>query len=106
MKLAVVILSIALAICAAVGYQLYCNLENQLELERTKRESFEATTLHILDVYIQTLKAIEKRQTSFENIAELQEDLGLTLRQIRDYNARAKLERPSRKQNQAIGGSQ
>ena len=106
MKIVTVVFGIALVVYAAISYELYRDLKNQLEFERTERKAFEATTTYILHVFVQTLSAIEQRQTSAENIAELQEDLDLTSKQIRGYNAWAKLKRPGRNRNRAIGGMQ
>lgn len=107
MKHAVIILSIALVVCAAFGYFAYGHLERKIAQERQQREDYEMSINYVLSLYIETLNAIERRQTSVENIIQHREDLDVASKQTKAYNASARLKRPwKRKRKLAIGGAE
>lgn len=103
-KAVIVILSIALVVCAAFGYFAYEHLERKITQEQQQRKDYEMVTNCVLSLYVETLNAIERRQTSVENIIQHRKDLDVALGQIRTYNASARAKRPRRKRNLAVGG--
>ena len=94
-KAVIVILSIALVVCAAFGYFAYEHLERKITQEQQQRKDYEMVTNCVLSLYV---------ETSVENIIQHRKDLDVALGQIRTYNASARAKRPRRKRNLAVGG--
>ncbi len=104
MKTTVIIMGIMLVLCLSLGYVVYENLDSRLDTERRLRENYETETIIILCKYLEVLDSIVQRQDSTEEIVLHSKELNLTLDALRDYNSRARLERP-RKRQHSIGGS-
>ncbi len=105
MKVAVIILSIALAICMFLGYFSYEHLSRELNTASQQRHDYETMNNYILSRYIEVLDAVERRQTNVEDIVHHYEDLDVAIEKIRTYNASA-LTKRSRKRTLAVGGAE